>query len=115
MASGHQGRGKRHKTLVLEEGMTWTALGVNHEDSQFIEIAALHRRGDRSRVRRPGHMIGGETKGSMTYSNSETRSLDFLKFCLGPWLAASSPPSTSRASLRSSAASSTSSSCPTRS
>jgi HK97 family phage portal protein len=34
----------------------------------------------------PAHMIGGEVKGSMTYSNAETRAIDFLKFCLGPWL-----------------------------
>jgi HK97 family phage portal protein len=35
----------------------------------------------------PAAMVGGETQGSMTYSNSETRAIDFLKFCLGPWLA----------------------------
>jgi HK97 family phage portal protein len=37
LAATHTGPGQRHKTIVLEEGLTWTALGVSHEDSQFIE------------------------------------------------------------------------------
>jgi HK97 family phage portal protein len=32
-------------------------------------------------------MIGADSKGTMTYSNSETQALNLLKFCIGPWLA----------------------------
>jgi HK97 family phage portal protein len=87
LAAAHEGPGKRHKTIVLEEGLTWTALGVSHEDSQFIET----RRFTVEEIARvfgvPGHLIGGEVTGGMTYANSGTRAVDFLKFCLGPWLA----------------------------
>jgi HK97 family phage portal protein len=87
LAAAQTNPGTRHKTLVLEEGLTWTALGVSHEDSQFIET----RRFSVEEIARifgvPAAMIGGEVTGSMTYSNAEMRALDFLKFCLGPWLA----------------------------
>lgn len=78
--------GRRHKTLVLEEGLEFQALGVSHEDSQFIESKRFTTEEIARVFGVPGHMIGAEITGSMTYSNSETRALDFLKFCLGPWL-----------------------------
>jgi HK97 family phage portal protein len=87
IAEAHTAQGKRHRTLVLESGLVWTPIGLNHEDSQLIES----RRFTTEEVARifgvPPVMIGAETKGSMTYSNAETRSLDFLKYCLAPWLA----------------------------
>jgi HK97 family phage portal protein len=81
------GRGKRHRTLVLEGGFKFEPIGVSHEDSQFIEA----RRFGTEEIARifgvPPHMIGGDVKGSMTYSNSELESLRLLKHTLGPWLA----------------------------
>jgi HK97 family phage portal protein len=72
---------------VLEEGLQWQPLGINADDAQLIES----RRFSVEEIARmfgvPAHMVGGEVAGSMTYSNAETRALDFLKFCLGPWLA----------------------------
>jgi HK97 family phage portal protein len=87
LAAAHEGPGKRHKTLVLEEGLTWTALGISNEDSQLLES----RRFTVEEIARifavPAAMVGGEATGSMTYSNVESRSLDYLKYTLGPWLA----------------------------
>jgi HK97 family phage portal protein len=34
----------------------------------------------------PPEMVASEAAGSLTYSNVEMRNLDFLKFCLNPWL-----------------------------
>ena len=83
----HSARGHRHRTLILEEGLKFEPIGVSHEDSQFVES----RRFTTEEVARifgvPPHMIGAEVQGSMTYANAETRALDYLKFCLGPWLA----------------------------
>ena len=31
-------------------------------------------------------LIGGESGGSLTYANVEQRALDFLQFCLRPWI-----------------------------
>jgi HK97 family phage portal protein len=87
LEEAHGTRGRRHRTMILEEGLKFEPIGVSHEDSQFVES----RRFTTEEIARvfgvPPHMIGGDIKGSMTYSNSETRALDFLKFCLGPWLA----------------------------
>jgi HK97 family phage portal protein len=87
LTAAHTGRGQRHKTLVLEQGMTFQPIGVTHEDAQFIEV----RRFTTEEVARifgvPPHMIGGDIRGSLTYSNSELEALKFLKFTLGPWLA----------------------------
>jgi HK97 family phage portal protein len=80
-------RGRRHKPLVLEEGMKWEALSINHQDAQFVES----RRFTTEEIARvfgvPPHMIGGDIKGSLTYSNAEMESLRLLKHTLGPWLA----------------------------
>src|SRR5439155_16306609 len=63
------------------------AIGVSHEDSQFVDS----RRFTTEEIARifgvPPHMIGGPTTGSMTYANAETEGLRLLKHTLGPWLA----------------------------
>jgi len=87
LGENHGSRGRRHRTLVLEEGLEWTPIGISHDDSQFIEA----RRFGTEEVARifgvPPHMIGGDVKGSLTYSNAEMESLRLLKHTLGPWLA----------------------------
>ena len=87
IADSHAQRGRRHATLVLEEGIEFQPLGIDHRDSQFIES----RRFTVEEIARifgvPPHMIGGDVKGSMTYANAETEALRFLKHTLGPWLA----------------------------
>jgi HK97 family phage portal protein len=85
--AAHATRGRRHKTIILEEGLHFTPIGMNHDDSQFIasrefsvvEIARIFGV--------PPHMIGADIKGSMTYSNTELEALRLLKHTLGPWLA----------------------------
>jgi len=87
IAEHHVQPGRRHRTLLLEEGLTWVPLAVNPEDRQLLES----RRFTTEEVARifgvPPHMIGGDVKGSMTYANAETEALQFLKHTLGPWLA----------------------------
>lgn len=83
----HAARGRRHKTLILEEGVTFQPIGIKHDDAQFVEL----RRFTTEEVARifgvPPHMIGGDVKGSMTYSNSELEALRLLKHTLAPWMA----------------------------
>lgn len=78
--------GRRHKTLVLEEGLEFQALGVSQEDSQFIES----RRFSTQEIARifavPPNMIGADIQGSLTYSNAEMEALRLLKHTLGPWM-----------------------------
>jgi len=79
--------GRRHRTLILEDGLQFQPLGISHEDSQFVDS----RRFTTEEIARifgvPPHMIGGPTTGSMTYANAETEGLRLLKHTLGPWLA----------------------------
>lgn len=82
-----RGKGRRHGTLVLEAGLKWEAIGMSHDDAQFLQS----RRFSTEEISRlfgvPGYLIGAESQGGLTYSTAETRALDFLKFCLGPWIA----------------------------
>lgn len=83
----HASPGRRHRTMILEEGLKFEPIALTHEDSQFVES----RRFTTEEVARifgvPGHMVGGDTKGSLTYSNAETEGLRLLKHTLGPWCA----------------------------
>ncbi len=83
----HASPGRRHRTMLLEEGLKFEPIGVSHEDSQFIES----RRFTTEEIARifgvPPHMIGADIKGSMTYSDSEMEALRLLKHTLGPWCA----------------------------
>jgi HK97 family phage portal protein len=87
LAESQTTRGRRHRTLILEEDLKFQPIGISHEDSQFVDS----RRFTTEEVARifgvPPHMIGADIKGSMTYSNSELESLRLLKHTLGPWLA----------------------------
>ncbi len=87
LEEAHVRPGRRHKTMILEEGLKFEPIGISHEDSQFVDV----RRFGTEEVARifgvPPHMIGADIKGSMTYSNSELESLRLLKHTLGPWLA----------------------------
>jgi HK97 family phage portal protein len=86
IAEQHASPGRRHRTLLLEEGLTFAPLGVTNDEAQFLES----RRFSTEEIARmflvPPHMIGGDTRGSMTYSNAETQALNLLKHTIGPWL-----------------------------
>ena len=72
-----------HGVMVLEEGMAWSQLGLNNEDSQFLgtrefgvtEVARWFNV-------RP-HMIGDLTRS--TFSNIENESLNHVRFTMAPW------------------------------
>lgn len=84
----HAARGKRHKMLLLEEGLKFEPIGVNHQDSQFVESRRLGVEEVARIFGVPGFMIGGNTPGSsLTYANAETEGLRLLKHTIGPWLA----------------------------
>jgi HK97 family phage portal protein len=87
MDAAHKGKGRRHGTLVLEGGLKYEPVAVSPEDSQFVESRAFTVQEIARIFGVPVSMISGDQKLSMTYANAETRALDFVKFCLGPWMA----------------------------
>ena len=72
--------------VVLGAGLKYVPLTVKPEESQFL----LTQHADVSQIARyfgvPPEMVGGEGSKGLTYSNVEQRSLDFLTYCIGPWL-----------------------------
>jgi HK97 family phage portal protein len=85
--AAHKGKGKRHGTLILEQGIKYEPLALSPEDSQLIQARAFTVQEVARLFGVPVSMINGDQKLSLTYANAETRALDFVKFCLGPWLA----------------------------
>lgn len=72
--------------FVFEEGMTYVPLTMPLEDAQFLEQSKLTDLRVAQLFRVPPYMLGAETAKSMTYSNSEMESLDFVKWSLRRWL-----------------------------
>lgn len=74
----------RHKTVVLEDGMTAKEIGLTNKDSQFIE-ARKFQVSDIARIFRiPPHLIGDLDKA--TFGNIEHQGLEFVIHTIGPWL-----------------------------
>jgi HK97 family phage portal protein len=73
-----------HKTALLEEGMKFTKISMNADDSQFLETRKYQRSEIAAIFRVPPHMIGDLEHA--TFSNIEQQSLDFINSALSPWL-----------------------------
>lgn len=72
------------RPLVLEEGMTWTALSINPNDAQFLETRKFQRTEIAGVFRVPAHLVNDLEKA--TFSNIEHSTLDFIIHSLRPWL-----------------------------
>lgn len=75
-------RGKARRTAVLAEAVKIERMSVPMADAQFVEIAQLRRTDIALLFGLPPYMLAGDTGSSLTYSNSETQSLDFVKWSL---------------------------------
>jgi len=74
----------KHKTAVLEQGITYKEIGISNKDSQFLELRGFQV-ADIARIFRvPPHMIGDLTKSA--FSNIEQQSIDFVVHTIRPWL-----------------------------
>jgi HK97 family phage portal protein len=80
----HQGVDNAHKVAVLEEGLTWTAIGVKPIDSQLIESRKFSIAEIARIFRVPPHMLADLDKA--TFSNIEQQSIEFVMHSLRPWL-----------------------------
>lgn len=79
----HEGR---HRVAVLSKGLSFHPISIAPDESQFIETQRLAV----SQIARifgvPAEMVGGDSGGSLTYSNTEARALDFMRYSVAPWL-----------------------------
>lgn len=72
------------KTAILEEGMKYTPISINPQDSQFLETRKFQIDEIARIFRVPPHMIGDLEHA--TFSNIEEQSLEFVTYVLQPWL-----------------------------
>lgn len=80
----YAGSSKSGETIVLEDGLDWTQIGMTSEDAQFLETRKFQRSEVASIFRVPPHMIGDLERA--TNNNIEYQSLEFLTHTLGPWI-----------------------------
>ncbi len=80
----HQGR---RKTAVLGQGTKWQQISIAPDESQFLDTQRFTVQQVCRVYGVPPEMIGADSGNSLTYANVEQRSLDFLAYCIGPWLA----------------------------
>jgi HK97 family phage portal protein len=77
---------KGREPAVFGAGLTYTAVTVSPEESQFLETQRFSLEQIARMFKVPAEMIGGSRGPGMTYSNVTSRSLDFLTYCVQPWL-----------------------------
>lgn len=72
-----------HKTAVLESGVEYKAIGIDPQQSQLLETRKYQRSEIAVFFQVPPHMVGEAEKAK---SNVEQTSIEFLTYCLQPWL-----------------------------
>lgn len=80
----NMGLSKSHRTMVLEEGLDWTKIGVDPREAQFIELRKFQVR-DAARIFgiQP-HLIGDLE--NATFTNIESQGIEYVVYTLGYWL-----------------------------
>ena len=77
------GLGNSNRIAILEEGVTYTSIGVPPEDAQFLETRKFQRSEVAGWFRVPPHMIGDLERA--TFSNIEHQAIEFVKYTMLPW------------------------------
>ena len=78
------GPNNAHKVAVLEEGMSYKAISLPPEDSQFLSTRQFGVNEICRIFRVPPHMV--QDLEHATFSNIELQSIDFVVHTLTPWL-----------------------------
>lgn len=75
-----------HGVLVIQGDAEYHAIAERLDDSQFVEQRRLAAQEIARVFRIPPHMLGAPSADSMTYSNVEQESIEFVRYSLTPWL-----------------------------
>lgn len=81
--TAHTGE-NQHKIAVLEEGLTYTSIGLSNEDAQFLQTRKFQVNEIARWWNIPPHMLKDLERA--TFSNIEQQSLEFVVYSLMPWL-----------------------------
>jgi len=75
-----------HGVLVIQGDSEYFPVAEKLDDSQFVEQRRLAAQEIARVFRIPPHMLGAPSADSMTYSNVEQESIEFVRYSLTPWL-----------------------------
>jgi HK97 family phage portal protein len=80
----HGGPRNAGKIAVLEDGMKWQQVGLTSEDAEFLASRKFQVNEIARWFRIPPHMVGDLERA--TFANIEHQSIEFVVYCLRPWL-----------------------------
>ena len=80
----YKGSQNSGKIAVLEDGVSFKTVSVPPEQAQFLETRKFQINEIARIFRVPPHMIGDLERSS--FNNIEHQSLEFVKYCLTPWV-----------------------------
>lgn len=80
----HEGLTNAHKPMILEMGLNWKPVGLNSEDSQFLETRKFQRDEICAIYRVPPHLVANLDKASL--NNIEHLGLSFVNYSLIPYI-----------------------------
>lgn len=80
----HEGLGKSHRLLFLEEGLKYHQAGMPMTDAQFLESRKFQINEVARIYNIPPHMIGDLDRA--TFSNIEHQTIEFVTHTMTPWL-----------------------------
>lgn len=80
----HQGLGNAHRPMILEMGLDWKQMGLNAEDSQFLETRKFQLEEICRLFRVPMHMAQNTDRA--TFNNIESLGIGFINYSLVPYL-----------------------------
>lgn len=81
--AAYSGAKNAGKVAILEEGMTWSKMGMTAQDAQFLDQKRLSIQEVCSMFRVPPHKIGDLS--SAKYANIETQNIEFVTDTLLPF------------------------------
>lgn len=80
------GLSNKHRTVLLEEGLKWTQIGLAPEDSQFLETRKFQVSEIARIFRVPPHMIGDVERSTSWGTGIEQQNIGFVIYSLRTWL-----------------------------
>lgn len=80
----HGGLTNAHKIPIFEEGMEFVKTSIDPQNAQFLETRKFSKEEIATWFGVPPHMVGLLERA--THSNAEQQALEFVNYCLGPWM-----------------------------
>jgi len=81
----YEGLGKSHSIMVLEGGLKYKGLSMNHNDAQFLESRNFQKLEICGFFRVPPHKVGIHGANS-NYNNLEQENQSYVDSCLSHWI-----------------------------